>query len=349
MARSKLSPNGDQDSIGTGQPKRIEAARAAGKMAALTNRPLEGDKPEAYLAGIIGDYRALLSEALRHGTANQQKLLESEHRTLEENRKVTRERNEKTAELRRVALLEREGLPIEHFSQGSDWWKWALGILCAGFEGYYTEPAAQMFHPYGNNIVRACVFVFLTAIFLGVGHLLVGLFRQTQETPHKWMWRGAVLGVLGGTFYGLGVMRISYINNIGMTTMQNIKATSSLPLHPIYYLLLSTMLMGISAWCAFSLKTSEQKEQGKRAKELDDHIRNLGRQIEESDQRLDSYPDLLHATEVRKAQVQADAERTTARITAMFQSAVNAYRETNLAYRTDRVRPTSFDEIVSLD
>lgn len=320
-----------------------------GKRDGLMLRPKEGESPNTYLGALVGDHRSLLAKAMKNLDMDQERLMESERRLIEERAKATRQRVDKAVETRRVTALERGELPLELSIVESSKWKLALGTLGACIESYYTEPAFELSHYGGNNLTKIVAYFLLSGFFFGLGHLAAGLIRQTESTSNKWVIRGAAGIFFVGVFYGLGKMRLIYMQNLQMTTMQTVGVSSFLVLNPVYYVLLSLLLMSVSTWCALSLGTRGQKAATNHARDLDAKIASLDGQIEGWNNELDSYPDRLHGLEVRKARLEAEAESTRARVTSLFSSAVSAYQQSNLSYRTDGVRPSSFDEPISLD
>ena len=322
-------------------------AQTKGKALAQKSLPKMGDSLEPYIGTIRSGYSNLLSEFLRPLAGNHQQMAHSEKENLNNKVQKVEKQLGVAQETERTLNLERDNLPHNDYQTKGNIWLHVVIILLAFGEGIYTKPAFALFD-ISNNLFQYFILAMLTVFFIFLPHTLVGIFKSTEDSKYKYQIRiGTAVIVLIG-FWVLASMRTMFLQNIGSTTMQDVKAYSTLPLKEWCFVGVQCLFLVVTCYCAYlaPFSSREEKKSNGRAKQLDAKLRDVGEQIRRHETELEAIPERLHSSEMRWSQRQTDTESMKVRINAMFLEAINVFIDENVLYRSDHVRPDCFDEPV---
>lgn len=328
--------------------KMIAKAVAKGKSLAEQGLPnTTFDKLSTYTGEITAGYRSKLSDSMKAYGGDHARLAQAEKESLTGKGLRIEKLLEKHRESYRKLRIEKDSLPHNDYESHKTFGLWVVIVVLAAAEGIFAHPAFRLFDA-SNNFLQYLLLAGLVVFFTFLPHAVIGIYKATEESRYKTPIRiGTGVTILMG-FYVLAVMRGMYLQNIGSTTMANVKAVSTLPMKPWFFMAVSMLFMVVTCYCAFLLPDKSQKKSNVRAKQIDGKLAELDAEISRLERDHMAIPDMVYASEQRVSRQRQDGESMKQRINAMHVEAIHAFITSNQTYRTDQ--PTCYtDEIPSLN
>jgi hypothetical protein len=323
----------------------VPKAKATTKSLAQKNLPaLTGDQLAPYLEGVRGMYENLYH---RYNTnlqvENSKDLTSAEQVHSTSTREYLEKKVRNFTDGIRRATLEREAMPEIKQPDKHNWTAHGLVFFLALTESLFTRRALTIFDS-NNNLFLIIILIGLTGFFMLLPAVLVKLYHATKEKKHRFLIWGGVALILVSGFAVLGIMRSVFLKNMGLSTMDDVQAGSSITLKPIYFVGINLMFLLVSTLIyAFMVPDEKEKALVAKAKALDDKIAKMERDLERAEQDLQRIPERLYQGQVRKSEMAAESRRLAERINSLYRECISIFVEENTLYRNDHGRPDCFD------
>jgi hypothetical protein len=207
----------------------------------------------------------------------------------------------------------------------------------------FTRKALSIFDA-NNNLTQIFILLGLIVVFIVLPHGLVNLYRSTQQNRYKTViWLG-VASLIIVSFYVLGILRATYLQNLSKTSIEQVAAASTLTLKPIYFTVVQLLLLFVASYAASLLPTAEVVKGNAKAQQLSSKIGNVEQEIRKAENELNAIPDTLYRVEAGRSEDDTQMVALEARINAMYQEALGVFITENCLWRSDHSRPDCFDK-----
>lgn len=320
------------DQVSAFHSEMLQTAAAKGKTAAEQNLPGPNDKLSTFTGVITSAYRSRMAQALKPYSGNMSRLMKAEKDTLTQNKQQNEKQLERLRENRRTLKLELGALAFNDYESHKTLGLWAVIICLGSFEGIFSFPAVKMFDS-SNALFQYVLLAGLIAFFIVLPRSLNGIYRATADVANGWIIRAITVCVVLAGFWVIAVLRTSYLQNIGSTTLNTVQVGSAMQLKPIFFLGISCLFLVTTCYCDYLIPTREEKKSNLRAKQLDQKIADLDRQISGLESEVNSIPDTLYSSEKRFARQRVEADAIRDRFEGMHQEALYAFISSNQANR----------------
>lgn len=311
----------------------LQQCTAWGKTAGLKGIPKAGETVIHYFNPIAARYRELLT-TFSPVIGNQESIAELQRKASEEKQRLSTERlrilNNKLLQLNN----QKDAMPDAYVDGKGQFWVHGLVFCAALCEAGYTVKSIALLEG-GSNLVRLVSFVILTAIFMGVPHILLKIYRSTQSHPYRLVIWGVVGLFILAAFIGLSVMRTAYVEHLGLTTLDAPSAESKVTVHPVFFLIVQIFLLAVSTFAASFLVTPEEKKGVSDAKKLDAAIEATEREIRRIETEMSAIPERAMYAEISRHESASQSKVMASRIQALYEQGIAAYVEANTMYRND--------------
>jgi len=327
-------------SFNTSQVNSIEALA---KSLALKGLPkAENDILSAYTSSYTAGYKGVLVQQLKSFGGDHDRLAQAERDNLIERRTRIEKKLEKALETKRTMDINREEIPADYRVRNNFPNYAAIGVIAFG-EAILSKSALSIFDN-ANNLYQVFILACLTLIYVLLPASIIKVYRATEEAEHKHIIRIGFGAIIIAGFFVIAILRTTFLQNIGTTTLDDVKASSTLPIKPIYWIGLNMLFLVVSVYCASLIETRDEKKINIKAKDLDKKLKGLDEEIREYERQLDDIPNKLYEIERRLDRQKTEEESVKQRITSLHVSCINSFITTNNLYRTDGAHPTCYDD-----
>ncbi|CAM6002395.1 unnamed protein product [Sphagnum balticum] len=298
---------------------------------------------ELHVAPIRAQYARLASEHTQPFGGDHAQRAQSEKEYLTKRSEQLATQLEKARETERTLELGREQLPKKQYKSRNKKLLWAVIILLAFGDALVTKPALEIFS-INSNVFQFLMLIVLTGIFVIIPHGIVGTFRASENSKYKMPIRLVALGVLLFGLFTLANMRSIFLQNIGDTTMDDVKAVSVVEMKICYFIGLNLFFLFASTYCVFLLGTDTENESYDKAKEIDARLAEIRAEIKTIEAELEQIPYKIYTSEHEWSEKQAGKESLKNLINSLFLQSASAFISECLLYSTLEDRPAFFDE-----
>jgi hypothetical protein len=335
--------SGSQDPIIKRHERNLAKEQLRGRSLAARLLPKSGDSLESYIAPIRAEYQAMGAEFIPVMSSDAKDLAEAEKGNLvTKSEQLTNQVNQ-AREMERTLNLQRDTLLNTNYKSQNKKLLYAVVVILALGEALVTRPALSIFTE-NSNLVECLVLIMLTVFFIVLPHGIVITFRASEDSKYKTPIRIVALAVILFGLFVLANMRSIYLQQIGNTTMADVKATSTVPMKIWWFIGLNLFFLFASTLCVFMMGTSDENESHDRARDIDKRIEAARAEAARCERELQNMPDRIYASDRQWSQKQAERDAVRNRINSLFLQTANSFISENMLYRSDR--PACLDELV---
>ena len=315
---------------------KTEATEDAITYAAINKPEIKDDTFALYISKFFSGYSGLIAHISNHTQASAdipEGKLDIKTARLQENsvnqmiKKEEEERRKEQIDLKRARANSTYSwslYPVIIF---------ALILLNVG-EIAFISLAFQVF---GDN------FLTTTLIGISVGIALMLLAHKLPWIIERGKTRGQRIAIgvltllfLGALFYGLGVLRVQYINAVADDAFFDMS--------PVYFMLVNLLLFAASTVLFYLMPKQEHRLQREVVREHENSICKLDSSISDMKKQKTNIPTMLNSklsTHMRKVLYARDLER---RVESYYTETIAAFVQENILNRSDRITPDCFKQ-----
>jgi hypothetical protein len=318
--------------------KAIELGRQLGQTSNLP-KP-QGDSLLHYLQQIHAGYRGLLLEYTKplNPTSKRVSELQRESRTKEQRNLEQRHRDLTEAQRRHNAEL--NDLPEVKDGGRSQFWIYLLSIVIVLGESLVVRKAYAAIDS-NSNWTQIIFFVVFVVMFAVTPHALTHYFKNATSERKRILIAAGVVVVVIAFFYVMSALRVDSMQNPDIDTVEAVNK-SAIEYKPIYFIVISLFLLFLSFYLASLKRTREEQLTLDKQRTLKQKIEATGKELSNVERQLQSMPERLLQSEVSREESSSNIAFRKGQIEALFHESCAAFKESNLAWRTDQQMPDCF-------
>jgi cation transport ATPase len=242
-------------------------------------------------------------------------------------------------------MLESEPYAEVHEAK-SHWWVNVLIACTALLDGILTRQSLTMIES-NNNLMQIILLVILVALFMAIPYGVFHLFHLTKTSTYRvWIWGLCACFILAG-LGGFAVLRNHYLHNLGATSL-SMKAHTAVSVSPLVLFVIQLFSLFVGLLLVFLQSAPELEHRQKHARRFDESLAGVREDILVIERELASLPDEMYRSEVARSNRLSQEAGMEARIRAMFEYALGAFKESNINYRSDQEVPDCFSQHIEL-